>query len=388
MTMVLACGLSMPVSMMVEHSSTLKRCAVKSRITRSRSRSRIWPCATAMRAFGQQLLQPFAHALDGVDLVVQEVHLAAAAQLAQHRLADQALGPGGDEGLDRQALLRRGGDHRKVADSFQRHRERARDRRRGQRQHVDLGAQLLQRLLLAHAEAMLLVDDHQAEALELDVARQQLVRADDDVDLAGFELADGLRGLLRAPEAGQFRDLHRPVGEAVAEGLEMLLGEQRGRAEDHHLLAVGDRDERGAQRDLGLAEADVAAHQAVHRLAGRHVGDHRLDRRRLVGGLLEAEAVGERFQIVLLEWRTSGPGVRRASRTATAIRRRCRAPAARRAPSPCPTGRCPACAAALPRAARRCSGRSRRAARPARRACRRPRTRAAGIPCCRRRRSG
>ena len=44
----------MPVSMMVEHSSTLKRCAVKSRITRSSSRSRIWPWATAMRASGSR----------------------------------------------------------------------------------------------------------------------------------------------------------------------------------------------------------------------------------------------------------------------------------------------------------------------------------------------
>jgi hypothetical protein len=41
------------------------------------------------------------------------------------------------------------------------------------------------------AEALLLVDDEQAEVLELDVLREQAVRADDDVDLAGF-------GLLRA----------------------------------------------------------------------------------------------------------------------------------------------------------------------------------------------
>ena len=171
MTMVLAVGMSMPVSMMVEHSSTLERCAVKSRITRSSSRSRIWPCATAMRASGSSFVEPLAHALDRLDLVVQEVRLAAAAQLAHHRLADQALRPGRDEGLDRQALLRRGGDDREVADAFERHGERARDRRRGERQHVDLGAQLLQRLLLPHAEAVLLVDDHEAEALELHLAR-------------------------------------------------------------------------------------------------------------------------------------------------------------------------------------------------------------------------
>jgi hypothetical protein len=53
MMMVLAVGTSMPVSMMVEHSRMLKRWATKSRITRSSSRSGIWPWATAMRASGR-----------------------------------------------------------------------------------------------------------------------------------------------------------------------------------------------------------------------------------------------------------------------------------------------------------------------------------------------
>ena len=48
-----------------------------------------------------------------------------------------------------------------------RHLQRARDRRGGEREHVDVGAQLLELLLVGDAEALLLVDDHQAEALEL-----------------------------------------------------------------------------------------------------------------------------------------------------------------------------------------------------------------------------
>ena len=38
--------------------------------------------------------------------------------------------------------------------------------------------------------------------------------------------------------------------------------------------------ERGAQRHLGLAEADVAADQPIHRLAGAQIVEHRLDRAR------------------------------------------------------------------------------------------------------------
>ncbi len=67
-------------------------------------------------------------------------------------------------------------------------------------------------------------------------------------------------------------------------------------------LPSADRDEGRAQRDFGLAEADVAADQAVHRLARAHVVDDGVDRRRLVGRFLEAEALGERVQVVRLDF--------------------------------------------------------------------------------------
>ena len=70
----------------------------------------------------------------------------------------------------------------------------------------------------------------------------------------------------------------------------MLLGEDRRRHQDHHLLAVLHGLERRAQRHLGLAVADVAADQAVHRPRGLHVGLDELDRVALVGRL----GVGER----------------------------------------------------------------------------------------------
>ena len=89
---------------------------------------------------GQDLLQLLAPVLDGLDLVVQEVDLAAALQLAQHGLADHAVALVAHEGLDRQPPLRRGGDHAQVAQAFERHAQRARDRRGGEREHVDLGA--------------------------------------------------------------------------------------------------------------------------------------------------------------------------------------------------------------------------------------------------------
>jgi hypothetical protein len=74
----------------------------------------------------------------------------------------------------------------------------------------------------------------------------------------------------------------------------MLFGQQRGRREDGHLLAAHDSDEGGAQRHFGLAKADVAADQAVHRFAGGHIAHHIVDGFLLVRRFLEAETVGKR----------------------------------------------------------------------------------------------
>ena len=60
--------------------------------------------------------------------------------------------------------------------------QRARDGRRGQRQDVGLELELLEAFLVLHAEAVLLVDDDEAESGERHVRAQQPVRADDDVE--------------------------------------------------------------------------------------------------------------------------------------------------------------------------------------------------------------
>ena len=73
----------------------------------------------------------------------------------------------------------------------------ARDRRRGQRQHVHVRPELLQPLLVRHAEMLLLVHHHQAELGELDALGQQRVGADDDVDRAVLDPLPHLGRFLR-----------------------------------------------------------------------------------------------------------------------------------------------------------------------------------------------
>ena len=150
--------------------------------------------------------------------------------------------------------------------------ERARDRRRAQRQDIDLAAELLEPLLGRDPEALLLVDDDEAEILEPDVLAEQSVRADHDVDGAVGETGQG-RGLgLGADEPRQQPDLEREGREALAERRVVLGGEDRRRHEDGHLLAVLGGLEHGPQRDLGLAVADIADDEPVHGLLLLHVG--------------------------------------------------------------------------------------------------------------------
>ena len=84
--------------------------------------------------------------------------------------------------------------------AFQRHRQRARYRCGGEREHVHFCAQCLETFLLLHAEAMLFVEDDQAEIVELHVLLDQLVRADDDVQLALGQVFQRLSGFLGRAE--------------------------------------------------------------------------------------------------------------------------------------------------------------------------------------------
>ena len=232
-------------------------------------------------------------ALDVLDLVVEIVDLSAAAHLAAGGLLDQGAVVAGHEGLDRQPRFRRGGDDRQVAQARQAHVERPRDRGRGEREQIDLGAQCLDALLVAHAEAVLLVDDQQAEPLEADVFLQQPMGADDDVQTAVGHLGEQALALLAGAHAAECGHPDGPVGETIGEALVMLLGEQGGRHQHADLIAGGGRGEGRAQRDFGLAEADIAADHAIHRRAGGEIGQHLVDGPLLVGRLGEGEIGGE-----------------------------------------------------------------------------------------------
>jgi hypothetical protein len=138
----------------------------------------------------------------------------------------------------------------------------------------------------------------------LDVLREDAVRADQDVDRALLDAPNDLLLLLAGDRAREPLDLDREVGQALAEDLQVLVGEHRGGDEQRHLPAGAGHAEGCAHGDLGLAEADVAAQQPVHRTLARKVGQDVL-----VGlGLVLCVGVGEGVDQVAHELEVEVPG--------------------------------------------------------------------------------
>ena len=98
-------------------------------------------------------------ALDVIDAVVQVIHLSATLKLTVNGIAQHRPIVLHDEGLHRQSVLRRLIDGRHVTDAGKRHVERSGYRRCRERQNIDTSRHFLNVLLVAHAEALLLIDN-------------------------------------------------------------------------------------------------------------------------------------------------------------------------------------------------------------------------------------
>ena len=125
-----------------------------------------------------------------------------------------------------------------------------------------------ERQALTHAEAMLLVDDGEAEIGEGDALLKQRVGADDNVDLARSPARRASRAARRLVAAGeQGNPQARAFGE-LAPCARMLAGEHFGRR--HHRRLPPRLDDLGhcEQRDDRLARADIALQQPHHALFG------------------------------------------------------------------------------------------------------------------------
>src|ERR1700722_9065660 len=196
---------------------------------------------------------------------IDHVGLPSGGDFAAGKLPDsRELAFVGPAGFDGRAPRRHFVDHRNFEVAVQRQRQGARNGRGGHDQHVGRGAFVHQFFSLQDAEAVLLVDDDQAEPLKRHWIFDQRVRAHHDLRLAAFHAGQRFvfHGLL-APTDDQF-DAVAYTFENAAGGKIMLRREDFGGRHQRYLIAVLDGDGRGFQGDNGFATADVALEQAVH----------------------------------------------------------------------------------------------------------------------------
>ena len=268
--------------------------------------------------------------------------LAAAIMLAQQRLAHHQRIERRHEGAHRQPVDRRRGDQRQIAHARQRQLQGARDRRRGQRQHMDIGLQRSSAVPCAPTPKCCSSSTiTRPRRLNSMLFGQQRMGADDDIDRRRRPAPPWFRvASLASTKRDSCRTLSGKPAKRSAKAAIMLARQQRGRHHHRHLLARHGGDEGGAQRHFGLAEADIAADQPVHRPA--LAPDRRWRRRWLFPGPRSPD-------------RESGRRIRHtgraADRPAAAIsaraRRRCGS-ARRRSRAPAPSSRALRCCQPAP----------------------------------------
>ena len=201
-----------------------------------------------------------------------EKRLAAAEFLAVNRLFYHHLVKRHDKCARRQPVYRRGGDDAQLFDAGQRQLQSARYRRSGERQDMNVGFELLEFFFVRNAEMLLLVDNNHAEIAKLNVFGQQRMRADDNFDSAVFEPLFGLRRLFGRNQPREHFYPYRETFQPLLEVQIMLARQQRGRHNHGHLRARSRHGKSRPQRNLGLAETDVAANQPIHRNRGVQIG--------------------------------------------------------------------------------------------------------------------
>ena len=166
--------------------------------------------------------------------------------------------------------------------------QRARDRRRASAQHVAGAPSARSLALSAGAEPLLLVDDHQRRGPRTRRPCRRPRRCRPRCDAPVLEPRLHPLPLRRGHQPRQ-PATSIPARRSARGTCRDAGGQGPWWAPRCHLPARQRRRRRGAHRHLGLAEADVAEEQPVHRPARREVGEHGVDRARLVHGFGEGK---------------------------------------------------------------------------------------------------
>ena len=126
---------------------------------------------------------------------IDDEDLSVAREFEVDGLLDDGIVETMDFGLDGVAVGRRSGDDAEVACSHEAELQGAGDGSGCHSKRIDVDAHGLERLLDLDAELLFLVDDEEAEVGKLHLLADELMGADDDVDVALGEVGEELGGL-------------------------------------------------------------------------------------------------------------------------------------------------------------------------------------------------
>ncbi len=201
---------------------------------------------------------------DAFHAIVHEVNLSAAAQFLLQRGSNEVVVEVGHYGVNGKAVLWRGLNDAKVPKAQQGHVQGAWNGRGRHGQRIHVLPQLLEPFFVPNAEALLLVNNHQAQIVEFDIRGEQAVGADDDVRAPVGKVFERLLNFLGAAEATYQIDAHREGSEATLKGLKVLEAQDSSGSEHGNLLAVAQSFEGSAHGHFRFAVANVATKQTIH----------------------------------------------------------------------------------------------------------------------------
>ena len=197
-------------------------------------------------------------------------------------------------------------DARAAHVAVERERERARDGRRGHGEQVGARALALERSALVDAEAVLLVDDDEAQRREGDVVGEERRGSEEHARLARGDRLRDAGALVGGGRAGHERPGHVRGLEHGAELLGVLAREHRGRRHHRGLRAgVCGRGQR-ERGDGGLAGAHVAEEQPAHDDGRGHVGEDLVCGHPLLVRELEGKRAPQRAHVLAVDHMTRG----------------------------------------------------------------------------------
>ena len=120
---------------------------------------------------------------------------------------------------------------------------------------------------LLHPKAVLLIYDYHAEIFELDIAFDECMCADDNMDIPFFEIVKNVFPCFALDTACEEHYFQSHAFEECTYTLEMLLCKDLRRCHETCLKSIVDRHQHSEQSDHGFAATDIALQKSVHLFA-------------------------------------------------------------------------------------------------------------------------